>query len=57
MITWIRDRLPTAADADPFGMVRWNPMLPGMLIPWHEVRTGEVWSRSAAWQENSEHGH
>jgi hypothetical protein len=50
MITWIRDRLPTAADADLHGMVRWNPMLPGMLVRWDDVRTGEVWSRSAAWQ-------
>jgi hypothetical protein len=50
MISWIRDRLPTAADADLHGMVRWNPMLPGMLIRWDEVRDGEQWSRSAAWQ-------
>jgi hypothetical protein len=57
MISWVRDRLPTAADADPFGMVRWDPMLPGMLIRWDDVRHGETWSRSAAWQENSEHGH
>jgi hypothetical protein len=41
---------PTAADADPFGMVRWNPRLPGMLIPWSEVRPGEQWAHSAAWR-------
>jgi hypothetical protein len=41
---------PTPADADPFGMVRWNPRLPGMLIPWSEVRPGEQWAHSAAWR-------
>jgi hypothetical protein len=40
---------PTETDADPFGMVRWGPRLPGMLIRWDEVRPGEQWAHSAAW--------
>jgi hypothetical protein len=44
---------PIAADADPFGMVRWNPRLPGMLMAWHDVRDGEAWTHSAAWQAPS----
>ena len=39
---------PTAADADPLGMVRWGPQLPGFLIRWDEVRPGEQWSHSSA---------
>jgi hypothetical protein len=41
---------PTPADADPFGQVRWNPRLPGMLIHWSEVRPGEQWAHSSAWR-------
>jgi hypothetical protein len=48
MPTW-HTTPPTAADADPFGMVRWDPRLPGMLIRWDEVRDGEQWAHSAAW--------
>lgn len=47
---WINHRLPTAADADEHGMVRWGPQLPGMLCRWDEVRAGEMWRRSSAWQ-------
>ena len=50
MIGWVRDRLPTAADADEWGMVRWRPEAPGLLMHWSDVRPGEVWSRSAAWK-------
>ena len=50
MTTWITDRLPTADDADPQGQVRWGPNLPGMLIPFHQVRHGEPWTHSTAWQ-------
>ena len=41
---------PTAADADPFGQVRWGPRLAGMLIHWSEVRPGEQWAHSSAWR-------
>jgi hypothetical protein len=41
---------PTPADADPLGLVRWGPRLPGMLIHWTHVRPGEQWCRSAAYQ-------
>jgi len=47
---WRNDRLPTAEDADPFGLVRWRPDAPGLLMPWHQVRRGEIWARSAAWR-------
>jgi hypothetical protein len=50
MTPWITTRRPTSADADPFGQVRWNPHLPGMLIPWHDVRDGEPWTHSSAWR-------
>jgi hypothetical protein len=40
---------PTAEDADPFGMVRWGPMHPGLLCRWDDVRPGESWTHSAAW--------
>lgn len=49
MTDWITARLPTAADADLHDLVRWDPRLPGMLIPWHQVRPGEAWQHSAAW--------
>ena len=49
MPDWITDRLPTAADADPFGMVRWSPHHPGLLTPWTDVRPGEPWTHSSAW--------
>lgn len=48
-MTW-HTHPPTPADADPFGMVRWGPRLPGMLIHWSEVRPGEQWARSSAWK-------
>jgi hypothetical protein len=48
MIQW-RTTPPNPADADPFGMVRWDPRLPGMLIRWDEVRPGEQWAHSSAW--------
>jgi hypothetical protein len=47
---WRNDRLPTAEDADPFGLVRWRPDAPGLLMPWRQVRRGEIWARSAAWR-------
>lgn len=50
MTIWISDRLPTSADADLHGMVRWSPDLPGMLMPWQGVRPGERWTHSAAWR-------
>jgi len=50
MTQWITDRLPTAADADLHGMVRWGPNQPGLLCLWSEVRPGESWSHSSAWQ-------
>jgi len=53
MTTWITDRLPTPSDADPFGQVRWGPNLPGMLLPYHQVRHGEPWTHSSAWQGSS----
>ena len=58
-MTWTTSRLPTAADGDIHGMVRWDSRLPGMLTHWSDVRPGEQWRRSAAWQppaENSGHG-
>jgi len=47
---WHCDRLPTADDADLHGMVRWGPDKPGLLMPWQDVRPGESWARTAAWQ-------
>jgi hypothetical protein len=47
---WHADRLPTAADADPFGQVRWGPQHPGLLCHWSEVRSGEQWTHSSAWR-------
>ena len=47
---WTNDRLPTAADADLQGQVRWGPQHPGLLCHWSEVRPGEAWARSAAWK-------
>jgi hypothetical protein len=41
---WIRDRLPTEADADSLGMVRWGPDKPGMLMAWDQVRYSEPWT-------------
>lgn len=55
MADWTADRLPTRNDADLLGMVRWGPRLPGMLIPWDEVRAGEQWAHSAAWRSGPEH--
>jgi hypothetical protein len=49
MTEWIKDRLPTANDADLHGLVRWNPMLPGMLMRWDDVRPGEAWRHTSAW--------
>jgi hypothetical protein len=49
-MTWIKHRLPTAADADPLGMVRWGPALPGFLTRWQEVRPDEPWAHSTAWR-------
>lgn len=46
----ITDRLPTPADADPQGMVRWGRDMPGMLMHWSEVRPGEPWEHSSAWR-------
>jgi hypothetical protein len=50
MIGYTTDRLPTAADADPFGMVRWSPHHPGLLCRWQDVRPGEAWAHSSAWK-------
>lgn len=47
---WIRSRLPTQQDADPFDMVRWGPDKPGLLMIWHQVRYGEPWTHSSAWR-------
>jgi len=55
MADWITARLPTSADADIHDMVRWGPQLPGMLIPYQDLRDGEAWARSAAWQLEPEH--
>ena len=49
-MTWITDRLPTAADGDLQGMVLWGQHA-GLLIRWDEVRPGEAWAHSAAWVE------
>ena len=49
MTNWITDRLPTPSDADPQGQVRWGPNLPGMLMPYQQVRLGEPWTHSSAW--------
>jgi len=46
---WISDRLPTSADADLHGSVRWGPRHPGLLCPWQDVRPGEPWRHSSAW--------
>lgn len=51
-MSWHTTRVPTASDADPFGMVRWGPTHPGLLCRWDEVREGEAWSHSSAWQPN-----
>jgi len=51
--TWIDDRLPAEADADLHGQVRWGMRMPGMLMPWDQVRPGEPWARSAAWRLSS----
>jgi hypothetical protein len=51
---WIRSRLPTEADADLHGQVRWGPDKPGMLMTWHQVRYGEPWAHSAAWKKPPE---
>lgn len=47
---WHHDRLPTRADADLHGMVRWRPDAPGLLMRWDEVRPREAWARTAAWR-------
>ena len=47
---WIHDRLPTEADADSLGMVRWGPDKPGMLMAWDQVRYSEPWTHSSAWR-------
>jgi hypothetical protein len=51
MTNWICNRLPTEKDADIHGMVLWQPDRPGLLMHWSEVRPGEVWGRSSAWQD------
>lgn len=59
MSRWIADRLPTVDDADVHGLVRWGLLQPGLLMPWQDVRPGEAWARSAAWQppmEGSDRG-
>jgi hypothetical protein len=48
---WHRDRLPTAADADLHGLVRWGPNHPGLMMPWHDVRPGESWTHTSAWRD------
>jgi len=53
MTEWISDRLPTEADADPLGMVRWGPRLPGFLCPWSDVRAGEVWTHTSAFNPST----
>lgn len=52
MTSWIVDRLPTLADADPLGYVRWGLNYPGMLLLWDDVRPGEAWKHSSAWTEH-----
>jgi hypothetical protein len=49
MTPWIKDRLPTPEDADPLGMVRWGPALPGYICRWQDVRLGEPWTHTSAW--------
>jgi hypothetical protein len=51
---WHVDRLPTADDADLQGLVRWRPDAPGLLMNWQDVRVGESWARTAAWQPQPE---
>jgi hypothetical protein len=53
MTKWISNRLPTKEDADIHGMVLWRPDRPGLLMAWSEVRLGEIWARSSAWQDPS----
>jgi hypothetical protein len=52
--TWVTDRLPTLVDADPLGYVRWGPNYPGMLLLWDDVRLGEAWKHSSAWNHGNE---
>jgi hypothetical protein len=52
MTGWTTDRVPTSSDADPLGYVRWGPNYPGMLLLWNDVRLGEAWKHSSAWNEN-----
>ena len=53
-MSYTTDRLPTPADADPLGMVRWGPNHPGLLCPWQDVRPGEPWAHSSAWRPTAE---
>jgi hypothetical protein len=50
MTPWITDRLPSPADADLHGQVRWGPHHPGLLCHWADVRAGEAWTHSSAWR-------
>lgn len=50
MTGYTTHRQPTAADADLQGMVRWSPHHPGLLCRWQDVRPGEAWAHSSAWQ-------
>lgn len=54
MTDWITDRRPTAADADAWCMVRWNPRCPGLLCRWDEVHDGEAWQHTSAWRQRHE---
>lgn len=55
MTNWVTGRLPTVADADLHGLVRWGQRHPGLLIHWAQVRSGEAWAHSSAWQPRQEH--
>lgn len=49
MPAWLNNSLPTEVDGDVCGMVLWGKR-PGLLMPWHEVRSGEFWAHSSAWK-------
>jgi hypothetical protein len=50
-MTWHTDRLPTAADADLHGLVRWRPEASGLMMRWDDVRPGEAWAHTSAWRD------
>jgi hypothetical protein len=54
MTEWIKDRLPTAEDADPRGMVRWGKQEPETLMHWKGVRLREFWCHSRTWRRRED---